>query len=361
MTNANSFQPLWASPPGETIYEILRRRRIDVASFASDFGESEDYVQCLLHGDCAIDRAVAERLHDLVGGSISFWLNREAQYREDIARIQATNEVESVTSWLKELPLRDMRNFGWISPSADKLKQAKECLRFFGVSDIKEWRATANMVQGVVAFRTSEKFKSSPGAVAAWLRQGELDAAKITCKPWDREKFRAALQSIRKLTRIKDPEQFLPELEKICADCGVAFVVLRAPQGCRASGATKFVVKDKAMLLLSVRYKSDDHFWFTFFHEAGHLVLHDCAALFIEGENLLSTDEEREADEFSEQLLVPAQFQEEMLRLPLNRWTIARFAKKVGISPGIVVGQLQHAGVFPRDKMNRLKKRFDWA
>jgi plasmid maintenance system antidote protein VapI len=361
MVSGNSFQPLWASAPGETIAEILRRRRIDIQSFASDLGESEDYAECLLGGACAIDRSVAERLSGAIGGSVTFWLNREAQYREDVARLQGTKEQDDAVSWLRELPVRDMHSFGWITKFDDKVKQAKECLRFFGSSSILEWRSNVGAVQSVVAFRTSETFKSSPGAVAAWLRQGEIIADAMPCAKWDPKAFRAALQEMRKLTRTKDPAVFIPALRKLCAQCGVALVILRAPQGCRASGATKFIGKDKAMLLLSFRYRSDDHFWFTFFHEAGHLVLHDCSALFIEGAHFITTTEEQEADKFSEELLVPAEFQEEMRELPKDYKKIMRFAKKIGISPGIVVGQLQHADVFERDKMNFLKTRFAWA
>jgi len=361
MVSENSFQPLWASPPGETIAEILHRRRIDIQSFAADLGESEEYAQCLLGGACAIDRSIAERLHNVIGGSISFWLNREAQFREDVARLQGTREQEGAVAWLRELPVRDMHSFGWITRFTDKIKQANECLRFFGSPGIAEWRADTYAVQKVVAFRTSETFNFSPGAVAAWLRQGELIASEIPCAKWNSTKFRAALKEMRKLTRKKDPAVFIPALQELCSACGVAVVVLRAPQGCRASGATRFISKDKAMLLLSFRYRSDDHFWFTFFHEAGHLVLHDCAALFIEGTNFISTDEEKEADQFSEQQLVPPEFKEEMRDLPADHRKVMRFAKRIGISPGIVIGQLQHAGVLARDKMNFLKTRFEWV
>jgi HTH-type transcriptional regulator / antitoxin HigA len=361
MASGEAFQPLWASAPGETISEILRRRRIDVESFAADLGETEDYAQCLLDGTCAIDRPVAEQLHNVIGGSVTFWLNREAQYRDDVARLQGTKEQNDAVTWLKELPLRDMRSFGWVTRFDDKIKQAHECLRFFGSSSIAEWRAGAGAVRSVVAFRTSETFKGSPSAVAAWLRQGELIASDMPCGKWDRESFHSALKEIRRKSRTKDPAVFVPALQQLCAERGVAVVILRAPQGCRASGATKFLSKDKAMLLLSFRYRSDDHFWFTFFHEAGHLVLHDRSALFIEGDHFLSTDEEAEADQFSEQLLVPPEVRQEMHELPTSYRTIMRFARKIGISPGIVVGQLQHAGVFPRDKMNFLKTRFVWG
>ncbi|MGJ5071269.1 ImmA/IrrE family metallo-endopeptidase [Bradyrhizobium oligotrophicum] len=361
MTSEQTFQPLWASAPGETISEMLRRRKIDVSSFASDMGESEEFAQCLLDGTYAIDRSVAERLHYAIGGSIAFWLNREAQYRDDVARIQGTKEQDEASIWLKELPLRDMRSFGWIAKLDSKVKQAHECLRFFGAESIAEWRSSISALEAVVAFRTSETFTSPPGAVAAWLRQGELVASKMRCEKWDREKFHSRLKELRKLTRIKDPDVFVPELQKSCAECGVATVVVRAPQGCRASGATKFLSPDKAMLLLSFRYRSDDHFWFTFFHEAGHLVLHDRKALFVEGKDFISTDEEDEADRFSEQMLVPPEAQQEMYELPVNYRAVMRFARKIGVSPGIVIGQLQHAGVIPPNRMNFLKTRFVWA
>lgn len=361
MASQNAFEPLWASAPGETISDILRTRRIDFQSFAADLGESEDYVKCLLVGACPIDRSIAERLQFVIGGSVGFWLRREAQYREDVARLEMSKDQECAAAWLKELPLKDMRAFGWIRHFEDKVKQANECLRFFGSPNIAEQRAKANAVQSVVAFRTSQTFRSSPGAVAAWLRQGELLASKMSCAEWNREKFRAALTHLKKFTRIKEPAAFVPALQNACAECGVAVVILQAPQGCRTSGATRFISNNKAMLLLSFRYRSDDHFWFTFFHEAGHLVLHGDSALFIEGADVLSTAEEGEADEFSEQLLVPAEFQKEMLELPANYRTIMRFARKIGVSPGIVVGQLQHAGVFPREKMNFLKVRYVWA
>lgn len=358
MSSESAFQPLWASPPGETIAELLRRKKIDFASFASDLGESEDDAYSLISGASGIDHATAERLRDIVGGSVSFWLKREAQYREDVARLRNS---EDAANWLKLLPLRDMAAFGWIKRFRDKAEQTKECLRFFGVPDIKTWRSNVLPVQSVVAFRASNTVASSPSAVSAWLRQGEVIASTDKCARWNSKKFAALLPEIRSLTRVKNPEIFLPKLKELCDSCGVAVVVLRAPTGCRVSGATRFLSDGKALLLLSFRYRSDDHFWFTFFHEAGHLLLHDNTALFVEGANLISTAEEEEADRFSERVLIPAEYREEMLALPLDRWKIARFARKIGISPGIVVGQLQHSGHFPHDQMNRFKVRYVWS
>src|SRR5262249_44402693 len=158
----------------------------------------------------------------------------------------------------------------------------------------------------------------------------------------DSEKFQASLSAIRPLTRKKDPSIFIPELRRCCADSGVAVAVVRAPTGCRASGATRFLSPVKALLLLSFRYLTDDHFWFTFFHEAAHLLLHNKKRLFLEGTDMPSNAEEEEANEFSACTLVPPEFQQSLLQLPADTHEIIRFARHLRVSPGIIVGQLQH-------------------
>jgi hypothetical protein len=211
-----------------------------------------------------------------------------------------------------------------------------------------------------VAFRTSKTFDSNPAAVAAWLRQGEIEGSRGPSKPWDPKAFRETLHELRALTREKDPNVFLPELKRRCALCGVAVEVLRAPTGCRASGATWFLGSQKALILLSFRYLSDDHFWFSFFHEAGHLMLHG-DVLFLETPEMVSSAEEQEANQFAEDILVPPKYRSEMLNLATDGRDVMRFARRIGISPGIVVGQLQHVGRLERRQLNNLKRRYKWG
>src|SRR5690606_39252197 len=147
---------------------------------------------------------------------------------------------------------------------------------------------------GLAKFRTSQSFTPQLGAVAAWIKQCETEADYIDCSPWNKAIFLDSLSEIKKLTLEPDANIFLQELQRICANCGVAVVIARTPSGCQASGATKFISEDKALLMLSFRYLSDDHFWFTFFHEAGHLILHGEDAVFIEGGD--DYDDAREAE-----------------------------------------------------------------
>lgn len=140
----------------------------------------------------------------------------------------------------------------------------------------------------------------------------------------------------------------------------VAVAIVRVPNGCRASGASRFLTQNKALLMLSFRYLTDDHFWFTFFHEAGHLLLHSARDLFLEGVDTPLTTQEQEANQFTARTLVPPEFQSSLLSLPLDERAVIRFATRLGVSPGIVVGQLQHLRKIRHNQLNRLKRRFKW-
>ena len=286
-------------------------------------------------------------------------MKRESQYRRDARRHAELSSVDE-RGWLRELPVADMIKFAWLHPPPPKEHVVAACLNFFGVPNIAAWRATYNDVLQKAALRTSPTFPSQPGAVVAWLRQGELKAASIKCEPWSSTRFRALIPNLRTLTRKRAPSVFLPELRRLCATCGVAVVVARAPRGCRASGATRFSRPGEgpppAELSLPLRRSVS---WFTFFHEVGHLLLHGDKRLFLEGIEVVTSDE-KEADAFAGDVLIPQAFQHELSTLRLELRTILRFAQRVGVSPGIVIGQLQHADRVPHNHWTALKVRFNW-
>lgn len=278
MNNTDTYLPDWVSPPGETISDILRERKISVAEFAELMGTAPDDITNLLRGRVPITISAARRLTRVLGSSVEFWMSRDFQYHEGVQRIRQMD-----AGWLTLLPVHEMSQFGWLDPAPSASEEFEACLRFFDVPSVRAWHQSTARVAEAAAFRTSPSFDSHPGAVAAWLRQGEIEAEAIECDPWDAEQFQDSLVLIRSLTRQKDPSKFIPELRQICAKNGVAVVVVRAPKGCRASGAARFVSPGKGLIQLSFRYLTDNHFWFTFFHEAGHLILHGDTRLFLEG------------------------------------------------------------------------------
>lgn len=353
-----TFSPDWASPPGETIAHLLEERGMTVQEFARDLGGTVSTATALITGRIELTTDLAQRIASVLGASPAFWVTREAQYRHDVQRLSVSAELLDPATWLQEMPLADMVKFGWI-PRPKRGQEVEACLKFFGTPNLETWKAKYDDVMRSAALRTSPTLESNPTAVAAWLRQGEIKSREIALETWNPQHFRSSLPAIRALTRKKKPTSFLPDLVRICAASGVATVVVRAPSGCRASGATKFVSKEHALLLVSFRHRSDDHFWFTFFHEAGHLILHSERATFVEGLGV-STPEEEEANMFAASALIPPEFQKALDGLRLDLRSIAEFAKHVGVSPGIVIGQLHHRRRIQRNHWNKLRVFYRW-
>lgn len=354
--SSTAFAPRWVSSPGDTITEMLKRQGITVDQFARNLGTSAREARDLLKGDLVIDLVLARALARAIGSTPDFWMRREYLYREEIQRLTSPGE-----HWLTSFPISDMIKLGWIPRVSSIADRVGACLDFFDVPDVATYHDKYDNTLQRIAFKTSNSFDSEPGAVAAWIRRAEILADDLECSKWNEAKFLGTLHTIRELTRWKNPSEFIPELQQRCAAAGVAVVVARAPKGCRASGATKFSASGNPLILLSFRHLSEDHFWFAFFHEAGHVILHGANGLFVEGPGSIDTPSENEANAFAEEILIPSRHRDELTHLAIDKMTIARFARKMGVSAGIVVGQLQHHGIISHNKMNFLKRRFRWT
>lgn len=364
MPKTATFTSNWSSAPGETILDILTRKDISLDEFASLLHQPLAFVRSLIEGSLQIDQELAALLSRNLGSSTEFWLAREQQYREDLSRLD--QETIEAKEWTEQLPIKDMISFGWIKEKKNFKELLEECLNFFGVNSIAEWTERYSLSLANARFRKSQSFSTSLGATTAWVRQGEiLGSNQNITHSWDPERFSLVIARIRRLTRKKDPNLFLPELKAACHSCGVALVVLRTPNGCPASGAAKFISPHRALIILSFRYLSDDHFWFSFFHEAGHILLHNSEKIYIENQksyesSITAAAEEDEANCFARDMLIPEDLQAELVDLRLTTKEILRFARKAGVSPGIIVGQLQFLGRVPPSRFNTLKRRFSW-
>jgi hypothetical protein len=181
----------------------------------------------------------------------------------------------------------------------------------------------------------------------------------MQCEPYDAKKFRQTLKAMRALST-EPPEVFQAELQRLCSACGVALVFVPELPGLRVSGATRWLSPTKALIQLSLRFKSNDHLWFSLFHEAGHILLHGKRRVFIE-DGGGDEEKEGEANAFAGEILVPAQKLQRFLEKgDIRRATIVDFARTIGVDPGIVVGRLQHDKAIRYNEFNDLKKWLEW-
>jgi HTH-type transcriptional regulator / antitoxin HigA len=362
----------YAVAPGETVLEVIEALGLTQSELAERTGRPKKTINEIINGKAAITPETALQFERVLRLPASFWTSLEHDYRAALARGVERERLREQVGWLSEIPVKAMIKAGWLEAKTTAVEQLDAVLSFFGVASVEAWRDVWSGYRQLVAFRESPSFDSDFGAVTAWLRQSELEARAVETQPYDAAAFREALAHVRGLTA-EDPEVFCPQLVAFCAQAGVAVVFVRELPHLRVCGATRWLGADKAMISLTLRYKRDDHLWFTFFHEAAHILLHGKRAVFVEQEGrAVATDarthdelraQEEDANSFSRDFLIPP---EEYRRFraggSFSADAVRAFAQHIGIAPGIVVGRLQYDRVIPfPTRLNGLKRSFTWA
>ena len=354
----NQYIPDYVVPPGEVLEDYLESLGMTQAELAARTGLTKKTINKIIKGKSPITHETALKFERALGRPAHFWNNMERQFQEDRIRLAEHQRLESYLDWLKKVPVNAMAKLGWISKHRNKYEQLETVLRFFGVASPEQWHEVWQEYQ--VAYRQTQRFETSAESVSAWLRRGEIEARKIRCAPFDRKRFLAILNEIRGLTR-EPPDIFVPELVNLAASAGVAVVFVPELPKTGVFGATRWL-RGKAVIQLSLRYKSNDQLWFTFFHEAGHILRHGRKEIFIEG-NGLDGEKEEEANTFARDKLIPPV----AYRRFLSTWDgrslepIRRFAQGIDIAPGIVVGRLQFENRLPKSHGNKLKVFYRWS
>ena len=339
--------------------ELLEERGMTQAELARRTGRPTKTINEIIKGKTALTPETALQFERVLGVPASLWTKWEQAYQESQARLEEEDDHSDQTDWLDHSPIREMVSKGWLNACDDPVDQLRELLNFLGIASPEQW----DDVYETAAFRQSQAFEVDPYAVAVWLRQGERLAQQVECEPYDEGEFKRALHEVRDLTAHLNPDTYQQQVQEICSKAGVAVVFVPELPETRVSGATKWLSKSRALIQLSLRYKRDDHLWFTFFHEAGHILLHGKRDVFLEGGEQAGEGlrkKEAEADRFSADFLIPPyEWKRLLARLPgkgnASRETLAAFAREIGVAPGIVVGRLQHEGRVPFAHYNGLK------
>lgn len=357
----NQFRPDYAVPPGEVLALELEVRGMTQNELGLRTGLTPKHLISIAQGKSVITPETAVKFERALGMPAQYWLNLEMLYQETKARLADERKLQADLDWLTRFPLREMIKLGWLSKHKDAKTQLVALLEFLGLAGVEQWvKLWRDELQ--VAYRQHTTHEIHDEAVSAWLRRGEIEAAAISCETYDKQRFREALDQVRSLTRCA-PDVFVPKMQALCAQAGVAVVFVPSLPKTGVSGATRWLSPAKALIQLSLRYKSNDHLWFTFFHEAGHILLHGKKELFLEGLNGLDVSKEKEANDFAERELIPQHAFAAWLKATsrLTKAAIADFANTIGIAPGIVVGQLQHKRLLPMTHCNDLKIKFEWV
>jgi HTH-type transcriptional regulator/antitoxin HigA len=345
------FRPDYAIPPGETLRELIAEQNISQAELAMRLDISTKHANQIMQGVAPITLETAIALERVTGMPASFWTRREADYREALLRADDAPLDDADREWLERLPTKELQKRGRLPAVKDPRRLYESVLSFFAVADRKAYERVWSTKAAAHAFRRSHAFSSEPGAVSSWLRIAQLDAHPVKVAPYSASIFRKVLRDIRALTLEGDPN----DIVEMCKTAGVVVVFVPGIKGCRISGAAWWATPTRAVIALSDRYKKDDFFWFTFFHEAAHLLLHSKKQTFVDAEGKDNDRLEHEANDWAGDFLIPPDRAPELHLLSTDA-DVVRFAEEIGIAPGIVVGRMHHDEIWGFNRGQKLKR-----
>lgn len=346
-------------PPGETIKEMLEDRDMTQEELSIRLGMSTKHVSQIITGKKPITYQTALKLESVFGVAASFWNNLERMFREKVVKFEQTSDISEEINILKNVPFKQLVEYGYIKPVTDSLEKVLVLRSFLGVSNL----LYVDTLMEQLAFRKSEKTSYSIYSIASWVRICEIETSKISVGDFRRERLKKYLPEIKNLIGV-DPKVFLPRLTEIFSDCGIAFSVLRNLPKAPVQGMTRHM-KERVILGMTIRGKNADIFWFSLFHEIGHILLHNKKDIFID---LVSgnydCEKENDANEFAAKILIPEKAYKDFINKNFfNVSSIKAFSESVGTHPCIIVGRLQKEGLvrYNDKNLNALKINYQWA
>ena len=346
----------YAIPPGWVLEEYLEVRGFSQAEFARRCGRSPRLISEIIAGKASLEAKTALQFERVLGLDASAWVNIESAYRLRLAREADAENVAAAIEWVNDFPVSELVEREYLPQSESDVARIGRLLEFFRVASVDAWEAQYGNTN--VDFRHSPSFDSDEKVIITWLRLGEIEAEQQECAHYNKSQFQKAVQSIRNLTR-EPIDIALKQAEKLCNEAGVALALVKPLKRMALSGAAWWLSPRKAIIQLTARHNTDDHLWFSFFHEAAHVLFHSKRDVYVDGNNGSETKQESEADRWASNLLIPELAWKQIAQVsPLSAQFVRDFAKEQGIAPGIVVGRLQHESVIPwRSPLNSLKVR----
>ena len=346
--------------PGETLKEVLEDNKMSQKELAIRTGFTEKHISTVIKGKKGISCKFAQSLEYVLGIDASFWCNLQSEYDQEVIRFNEMNNITQeemgILSNLKQIisyfvekdVLREDDN------NSTLIMKLRKILNVSNLTYIPQLT-----MQG--AFRASTTSIIDPYVLCAWQKICESKMKNMNIeKSLDIELLRSYIPQIKRLM-FREPNAMRAELIKIFADCGIAFNIVRHFKGAPVQGFIKRTDDEKMLLCVTLRQAFADIFWFTLFHEIGHIINGDVKSYFCDFD-LKKDETERKADEFASNILInKAKMQEFLIKADFSLEAIKVFALQEEVPLFIIVGRLQKEKVIEYSKYTEVKTRYKWA
>lgn len=346
--------------PGETLKEILEQRDMTQKELAIRTGYTEKHISTIIKGKKNISSQFAKSLEYVFGIEASFWCNLQSEYEQEIIQFNETNNISKkeidILNNLKDI-VKYFINKKIIAEDDVVPAIIIKLRKILNVSDLTCIPQLS--MQG--AFRGSTGSTVDPYVLCAWQKICELKMTDMNIeKALDIHLLKTYIPQIKRLM-FKEPNTMRTELKRILAECGIAFDIVQHFKGAPVQGFIKKTDDEKILLCVTLRQAFADIFWFTLFHEIGHIINGDvknCLCDFV----FQKDEREEKADKFASDILISKEDIELFFNQTIiNTNTIKLFAEQEGVPPFIVVGRLQKEGKIDYSMYTDLKIRYKWG
>lgn len=361
----NIYHSDLAIHPGKYLEEILEDIGMSQSELSERLGRPSQAINEIIKGKKSITPTTALELEDVLKVPSHIWLGLESEYQITIAKQAEQKQMGEEISLIERFPYTELVKLGFVKKTRNLLEKVDELKQFFSVAKLSQI-ANVKMYQPAFRIATNHDHVLNE-SIAAWMQASKIRATKIVTKAFDKEKLENELAKIKAKMVLDDINESLFEIRDILASCGIAFILLPHFKNTKMHGAT-FWIEDgkKAIVAMTLRGSYSDVFWFSFFHELGHILLHSKREVFLEDgcDNKALQQQENEANEFSKNFLIPSnEYNNFIAQENFTKTAITKFAKRLNIKPSIIVGRLMHDELiaFGDFKLNSLRDKYNWA
>jgi HTH-type transcriptional regulator / antitoxin HigA len=342
--------------PGIHLKDTMDTLNLTQTQMADRTGLTRKTINEIVLGKAGISPKNAFLFEKVLGVPSSFWINLQKNYDMNVEYLKLNTFIERQSKMLDKFPIREMCKFKFIKcTSKDKNELTNNILNYFGVANFDYLKNNL-----LISWRKSIKKNPDFFSLVSWIRAGELMANNLETKEFNKQSLESFIPVFRSLSRL-EPNIFTQQIRNLCSDSGVAVAFVPELPKTYVSGAALWLTSVKAAMFLSLRFKSNDHFWFSFFHELGHILLHGKNDSFLDYDNNPSSKKEIEADEFAANSLIPInEWSKFIQKSKFTHDYVSNFASEIDIAPGIIVGRLQKENYIPFSYLNKLKKYYEW-
>jgi HTH-type transcriptional regulator/antitoxin HigA len=303
-------------------------------------GLTEPYISSVINGQKAISISLAKKLEYALGVDAGFWINLQANYDKELADFEDINEIsDEELEILKNLNdiIEYLKQLGFLEPEARGSMLVVQLRKLLNVSNLKQ----IPVVSQAGAYRLATATNVDPYVLFTWLRMCDLLMAnQQNEKELDIDKLERKIPQIKELM-FKNFAEIQSRLKSYLAECGIKFLIVKHFRGAPVQGVIKKNDDGALSLIMTTRYKFADVFWFTFFHEIGHIINEDIEDKLIDYD-FLKNDVEGKADEYAANILIKAEIYEYFVkRGDYSLPNIKRFCAEQEIPPYILIGRLQ--------------------